>query len=173
MLRRAHRLLWIVGKVCQRVAKLVRKLKVVLCPIGALGRQTDCNGTIRTPCEICLRMIVSVINGDAREPCMRTMPQDFAHCGFENSLDVRTTDPPKPRWLHSDAGPLRRPMIFSGVGEFAKSKAQRSDERQPRGGSALDDVEQPPSKRLCGRRQRRYLIDNWCGRVRHHNKRKC
>ena len=111
----------------------MRKLKAVLCPIGALGRQTDCNRTIRAPIEIRLRMIVSMINGDAREPCMRTMPQDFAHCGFQDGLDIRTTDPPKARWLHIDVGPLRRPVIFSGLGQFPYSKAQQRDERYPGG----------------------------------------
>ncbi len=111
--------MWIVGKVCQRVAKLMRKLKAVLCPIGALGRQADGNVTIAAAVEIRLRMIVSVINIDASEQYMRAIAQDFAHCGCQHGPDVRTTDPPKPRWLHIDVRPLWRPAIFSSLGRFA------------------------------------------------------
>ena len=78
-------------------------------------------------------MIVSVINGDVRESRTRTMPQDFAHCGFKDGLNIRTTDPPKARWLHTDVGPLRRPVFFSGLGRFPYSKAQQRDERYPGG----------------------------------------
>ena len=71
---------------------------------------------------------------------MRAIPQDFAHCGFQDGSDIRSTDSPKPSWLHSDVGPLRRPVFFSGLGQFPYSKAQQREERYLVV-SALDDVE--------------------------------
>jgi hypothetical protein len=57
------------------------------------------------------------------------MPEDFAHCGFKDGLDIRTTDAPKPAWLHIDVEPVRRPVFFSGLDQFPYSKAQERYER--------------------------------------------
>ena len=112
------------------MAKLMRKLKAILSPIGARGRQTDSNISIGVPCEIRLRMIGSVINIDVKELCMRAIAQDFAHCRIQDSSNIRIADPPIASWLDMDFWPPRR-AIFGSSGQFTESKQQQRNDRHP------------------------------------------
>jgi hypothetical protein len=109
----------------------MRKLKAVLCPIGALGRQTDRDVTVGVAFEIGLRMVPSIINPDSRKPRTWAGLQHFAHRGLQDGTDIGAANLPEPSGLHIDIEPLRSGATFRSR-RFARSNTKQRYEPRPR-----------------------------------------
>ena len=113
----AHRPPGILAEICQHMAKLVRKLKPVLSPVGVSGSQTYRDAAVCLALEVGYRMIRSMVHVDTRKLRARAISPNLARGRLQNSSDIRGTHLPEPCQVDMDARRLDGTEFSAAVQE--------------------------------------------------------